>query len=300
VSSKDNAAQGSAVAQASRALEAASGFVNQVGDKVFDLCRNDAAALDRHQVEAHGFAWMSSYLEILKATLGWAQELEQAGKLGRLPSLLLEIGFGEYLSQIGHGIAMSQDEIVRPERYGLADAARVFLSNADVAALCATSVTARPELIALLRQAGPQAVVDVSDSNDETAALIRGQFRAFADERVAPFAPTWHDNDELIPLDVITELGRLGVFGLTTPAAFGGSEMGAEAMCVVTEELSRGYIGVGSLGTRSEIACELIRLAGTAEQKQRLLPRLASASAPATSIASSARRHGSPMRRGPT
>ena len=47
-------------------------------------------------------------------------------------------------------------------------------------------------------------------------------------------------------------------------------------MCVVTEELSRGYIGVGSLGTRSEIACELIRLAGTAEQKQRLLPKLAS------------------------
>ena len=158
----------------------------------------------------------------------------------------------------------------------MTDAARAFLDHADVAALCAIGINARPELIALLRQAGPAAVVDASDANDETAALIRGQFRALADEKIAPFAPAWHDNNQLIPVDTIAELGRLGVFGLTTPAAFGGSEMGAEAMCVVTEELSRGYIGVGSLGTRSEIACELIRLAGTEEQKQRLLPKLAS------------------------
>lgn len=269
-------AGGDRIGQAARALDVAKAFVGQVSDRTFELCRNDSAALDRHQVEAHGLAWMASYVEILQATLRWGEELQEAGKLGRLPLLLLETGFGEYLAQIGHGIAMSQDEIVRPERYGLGDEARALLGHADVAALCAASATARPELIALLRQAGPQAVVDASDANDETAALIRGQFRSFADEKVMPFAPSWHDNDQLIPIDVVAELGQLGVFGLTTPAAFGGSEMGAEAMCVVTEELSRGYIGVGSLGTRSEIACELIRLAGTDAQKQRLLPRLAS------------------------
>ena len=47
-------------------------------------------------------------------------------------------------------------------------------------------------------------------------------------------------------------------------------------MCVVSEELSRGYIGVGSLGTRSEIAAELILCGGTEEQKADLLPRIAS------------------------
>jgi (2S)-methylsuccinyl-CoA dehydrogenase len=47
-------------------------------------------------------------------------------------------------------------------------------------------------------------------------------------------------------------------------------------MCIVTEELSRGYIGVGSLGTRSEIAAELIRLGGTDDQKEHFLPKLAS------------------------
>ncbi len=47
-------------------------------------------------------------------------------------------------------------------------------------------------------------------------------------------------------------------------------------MCVVSEELSRAYIGVGSLGTRSEIAAELILGGGTEEQKSRFLPRIAS------------------------
>jgi len=47
-------------------------------------------------------------------------------------------------------------------------------------------------------------------------------------------------------------------------------------MCVVTEELSRSWIGLGSLGTRTEIACELILLNGTQEQKERLLPGLVS------------------------
>ena len=118
---------------------------------------------------------------------------------------------------------------------------------------------ARADLIVSLRQAGPGAAVDASDAADETARLIRQQFRAFTEAEVVGNAPVWHGADQLIPLELIAQLAELGVFGLTTPAEFGGSEMGAEAMCVVTEELSRGYIGVGSLGTRNEIACELIR-----------------------------------------
>ena len=75
---------------------------------------------------------------------------------------------------------------------------------------------------------------------------------------------------------MIEHLAELGVFGLTIPEEFGGSGLGKEAMCVVTEELSRGYIGVGSLGTRNEIAGELIRLGGTDAQKAHFLPRIAS------------------------
>jgi (2S)-methylsuccinyl-CoA dehydrogenase len=111
---------------------------------------------------------------------------------------------------------------------------------------------------------------------DETLDLVREQFRRFAEEQVVPHAHGWHTRDQLIPLEVIEALAALGVFGLTIPETWGGLGMGKAAMCVVTEELSRGYIGVGSLGTRSEIAAELIRLAGTEAQKARYLSRIAS------------------------
>jgi (2S)-methylsuccinyl-CoA dehydrogenase len=71
-------------------------------------------------------------------------------------------------------------------------------------------------------------------------------------------------------------MSELGVFGLTIPEDFGGMGLGKESMCVVSEELSRGYIGVGSLGTRSEIAAELILGSGTAAQKEKWLPKIAS------------------------
>ena len=103
--------------------------------------------------------------------------------------------------------------------------------------------------------------------------MIRDQFRKFAEDEVEPFAHGWHERDELIPLPVIEHLAELGVFGLTIPEEFGGLGLSKEAMCIVTEELSRGYIGVGSLGTRTEIAGELIRLGGTDEQKAHFLPR---------------------------
>jgi (2S)-methylsuccinyl-CoA dehydrogenase len=109
---------------------------------------------------------------------------------------------------------------------------------------------------------------------DETLAMVRDQFRKLADEH-REAAHRWHLADELIPIEVIDQLASLGVFGLTVPEDFGGLAMGKTAMCLVTEELARGYIGLGSLGTRSEIAAELIRLAGTEAQKARWLPGIA-------------------------
>jgi (2S)-methylsuccinyl-CoA dehydrogenase len=106
--------------------------------------------------------------------------------------------------------------------------------------------------------------------------MIRDQFHAFAQEKVTPHAHQWHLADTLIPMPLIDELSALGVFGMTIPEAHGGLGMGKTAMCVVSEELSRGWIGVGSLATRSEIAAELILCGGTAAQKADWLPRIAS------------------------
>ena len=107
--------------------------------------------------------------------------------------------------------------------------------------------------------------------------MIRDQFRRFADDKVAPSAHDWHLKDDLIPIEIIEEMGELGVFGLTIPEEYGGFGLSKTAMCVVSEELSRGYIGVGSLGTRSEIAAELILCGGTEAQKAHWLPKIATA-----------------------
>ena len=119
---------------------------------------------------------------------------------------------------------------------------------------------------------------------DETHRLIRDQFRRFAEEKVTPFAHQWHLEDTLIPLELIDEMAELGVFGLTIPEEFGGLGMGKQAMCVVSEELSRGYIGVGSLGTRTDIAAELIMQNGTDAQKQKFLPVIADGSVLPTAV----------------
>jgi len=134
------------------------------------------------------------------------------------------------------------------------------------------TAAARSRVWALLAAGG---VAD-ADLQDETLALVRDQFRRFAAGKVAPHAQDWHRKDELIPLSLIGEMARLGVFGLTLPEEWSGLAMGKQAMCIVTEELSRASLAVGSLATRSEIAAELIRTGGTEEQKKKWLPRIAS------------------------
>jgi len=111
---------------------------------------------------------------------------------------------------------------------------------------------------------------------DDDLEMIRDQFRRFADAEVTPHAHGWHLCDELIPMKIIDKLAEMGVFGLTIPEEHGGFGLSKASMVVVSEELSRGYIGVGSLGTRSEIAAELILCGGTDAQKAYWLPKLAS------------------------
>jgi (2S)-methylsuccinyl-CoA dehydrogenase len=234
--------------------------------------RVDGAALDRAQYAAHGFAWYATYAEALRQALAWTERLETTGRLGERESLILQIGFGEYLAQMAGGIAISQGEVVRPQDLGLADGASALASEPPVESLIrANGAKARERLAVLIADEDfGEAALD-----DEILSLTREQFRRFAEDHRED-AHRWHLEDELIPLTVVEELAKLGVFGLTIPESFGGAGLGKLAMCIVTEELSRGYIGLGSLGTRSEIAAELIRLGGTEAQKRQWLPKLAS------------------------
>ena len=239
--------------------------------------RVSADRLDAHQTAAHGLAWLATYTEALRQMQRWAEKLDAEGRFGETEALILQIAFGEYLWQIYGGIPMSQGEIVRLQDLGLGQDDQRALMDPAVMTLTqgGNTQTARARLVALMRDSRANLTVGATGLDDEFE-MIREQFRRFASDRVEPFAHDWHLRDELIPMEVITEMADLGVFGLTIPEEFGGLGLGKASMCVVSEELSRGYIGVGSLGTRSEIAAELILCGGTDVQKRKWLPRLAS------------------------
>jgi (2S)-methylsuccinyl-CoA dehydrogenase len=237
--------------------------------------RISPSLLDREQRAAHGLAWLATTVEALRQLARWARALEAEKRLGAVERLILEAGFGEYLAQITGGIPMSQHEIARPGDLGLDDDAVSAFRKGAVGELIALG-SRRETREAIAEHLSPGAMFHGDPGLDETMAMVREQFFRFAQARVAPHAHRWHLDDQLIPLEIVDEMGRLGVFGLTIPEQFGGAGLSKTAMCVVSEELSRGYIGVGSLGTRSEIAAELIQNGGSAEQRAHWLPLIAS------------------------
>ncbi len=247
-----------------------------VSAKVTEDGRVSPQAVEAHQFECHGLAWLATYLEAFKQMVLWAENLGAQDQFGETERLIFGIALGEYTAQIFGGIPMSQTEIIRLSDLGI-DAPEQYLT-AELQGLINTGNTAkaRQALVTLMQDLGATPSVGALGLDDEYD-LIRDQFRRFAEDKVVPHAHEWHLKDELIPIELIEEMGELGVFGLTIPEEYGGFGMSKTAMCVVSEELSRGYIGVGSLGTRSEIAAELILCGGTEEQKQSWLPRISSA-----------------------
>jgi (2S)-methylsuccinyl-CoA dehydrogenase len=239
--------------------------------------RISGALLEANQTAAHGLAWLATYVEALRQMQAWAERLDGAGKFGEVEHLIHQIAFGEYLAQIEGGIPMSQTEILRPQDIGLTQEDRRGLMTAEIQTLTAEGNTqaARTRLVDLMQERAAELTVGNCGLDDELE-MIREQFRRYSVDRIIPEAHEWHLKDELIPMEVIGELAEMGVFGLTIPEEFGGFGLTKASMCVVSEELSRGYIGVGSLGTRSEIAAELIIAGGTEEQKAKWLPGLAS------------------------
>ncbi|UWQ37592.1 acyl-CoA/acyl-ACP dehydrogenase [Leisingera aquaemixtae] len=249
-----------------------------VKDMVSEEGRVSGRLIEENQVAAHGLSWLATYVYCLRQMQKWAESLQADGKFGEMEQLIHQIGFGEYLLQVSGGIQMNQGEIIRLQDLGLGADALNTLKVPAVETLCAqgNSQAARTRLVELMEaQAG--STMFGNSGLEEELEMIRDQFRRYAVEKVEPNAHDWHLKDELIPMEVIEELAEMGVFGLTIPEEYGGFGLSKASMVVVSEELSRGYIGVGSLGTRSEIAAELILCGGTEEQKANWLPKLASA-----------------------
>mgnify|MGYP001260421728 CR=1 FL=1 len=259
---------GDAVTSADRVLQLAKAGVR--------IKIQEAGGMDNAQHAAHGLAWLATTVEGLRQMLDWGSRMNGEGRFGEFEQLLLAAAFGEYCAQISGGIPMSQVEIIRCDVLGVpkSEIRRFEDSVADLVAE-GGSETVKAGLGALIA-AQPDAATFGDIGLDETHMQIFDLMRRFSLDEVVPHAHEWHLKNEYIPLEVIGKLAELGVFGLSLPEEFGGMGLGKESMCVASEELSRGYIGVGSLGTRAEIAGELILNNGTPEQKTKYLPKIAS------------------------
>ncbi len=235
-----------------------------------------APALEREQHAAHGLAWLATYGEAVRQLAAYAERMEQSGRLGDTERLLVTVGLGELLAQMFGGIAMSQGEIARLADLGLGEERIAARRTPAVRALIAAGTSAETRAALAARIAANEGDAAIGDTGDDpTLAAMREQMRRFAEKEVGPHAQRWHLDNAYVPLETIAHMAELGVFGLTIPEAHGGLGLGKESMCVVSEELSRGWIGVGSLGTRAEIAAELILSGGTEAQKKKWLPGIA-------------------------
>ena len=269
------------LATTQQALESLDTLLEEAKGTVKSLVAKDgrisSSLMEQHQAAAHGLSWLATYHESMRQMQNWATKLTEAGEFGEAEQLLHQIACGEYHAQVVGGIPMSQGEIVRLSDIKISTATQREYQNAAVMNLIANgnTQTARTRLVELMQEQAGNVIFGASGL-DEELEMIREQFRRFSIDRVEPHAHEWHLNDELIPMEIIEELAELGVFGLTIPEELGGFGLTKASMAVVSEELSRGYIGVGSLGTRSEIAAELIICGGTDEQKENWLPKLAS------------------------
>lgn len=253
-------------------------IVAAVREKVVSEGKISSAKIEAEQRATHGLAWFATYVESLKEMQGYASTMSEQGRFGEMESLITRITFGEYLAQMFGGIPMNQGEIVRLSDFGLSKEDIDAAKTPEIERLISEGNTAdiRTRLVALMEAA--EGVGSFGDAGlDETMEAFREEMRRFAESEVLPYAHEWHLKNDYIPLDIIDKMAEMGVFGLTIPEEFGGLGLGKESMCVVSEELSRAYIGVGSLGTRSEIAAELIICGGTEEQKAQWLPKIAAA-----------------------
>lgn len=244
--------------------------------------RLDSQLLEINQFQTHGYAWFETYRIGLRETLNWFSRLENDNKASEIDAAITIFAFSEYLTQMRNGIMMSQSEVVRPNDLGLKTNDYDFMTHEPVSDFLDLGLSDKLKKV----------IVDSLDKdifaslglNDETLEMIQDQFKKFTEEEILPFANEWHLKDELIPDETLSKMAELGVFSLAIPESYGGLGMGKVAMCVVTEELSRGFLAAGSLGTRAEIAGELIRLGGTEEQKKKYLPEIASGNILTTAV----------------
>ncbi|MBE1536893.1 alkylation response protein AidB-like acyl-CoA dehydrogenase [Actinomadura algeriensis] len=156
---------------------------------------------------------------------------------------------------------------------------------------------------------------------NEDQRAFRAVLRDFVDREIIPVARDW-EHAGRPPAEIVEGMRKLGLFGITVPPEYGGLDLDPVSFALVFEEIARGWMGIaGVLGSHT-LACRMIAAHGTADQKARYLPDLATGArrtgirphragrghrpagrphdGPAATTSSTERRRGSPTRGTPT
>jgi (2S)-methylsuccinyl-CoA dehydrogenase len=216
----------------------------------------------KNEYHLHGYAWFETYVEAIKQLVYWYKDLESPSELD---TLIYEVGVNEYVSDLRDGISMSQTEKFRLDEIGFEkfDLVRDFKVY---------DYNDKKRKISHLLSQGQKPSYGFKD---EALHIVQEQFQKFTEEEIKPEAHEWHLKNDLIPDDVLDKMNGMGVSAIGIPEKYDGLAMTKEAMCVITEELSRGLLTAGSIGTRAEICGELINLGGTEQQKEKYLSKIA-------------------------
>ncbi|MBI2891846.1 MAG: acyl-CoA dehydrogenase family protein [Nitrospirae bacterium] len=229
--------------------------------------------LDRHQIAAYDLAFLMAELHATGHLRRHAGRLRELRADGNFETAMADTMAAETVHDIRSKLSG------RPQSFGPAAAKAIDeLSKAPLSSAVAEAQDpSRYTALAIeIRRRGDGGTYGLSEEQQ----LMRDSFRRFAETKVRPVAEKTHREDHLIPESIIAELSEMGCFGLSIPQRFGGFQSDEKpdnmGMVIVTEELSRGSLGVaGSLITRPEILAKALLKGGTAEQKEKWLPQMA-------------------------
>ena len=263
---------------AEKILAYAQEVLDKVTQNLSQKCQKDGkfsvSKLDEHQMAAYDYTYAVSEVTAAKESLKAYQDQKAKGGDVALEAKLTHF----FISEVFHQLLnvcykhMGEFGLSRQDLQGLHDNPSL-LDFADEG-----FSPARCEEIGEDILQGKKFGADMW--LDEDHNMFRDTFRKFAESEVKPLAEKVHREDSLIPQSIIKGLAEMGCFGLSFPQKYGGFQDDAKpdntGMVVVTEELSRGSLGIaGSLITRPEILGKALLKGGTEEQKEAWLPKMA-------------------------
>ncbi|MFA9445858.1 acyl-CoA dehydrogenase family protein [Egicoccus sp. AB-alg6-2] len=223
--------------------------------------RISTTRLDEHQTVAYDLASLASAVAAARHLLGYGERGDHEAALALA-----------YAADVA--VDLQSRVAGRTALWGLDADPLTGVADALAAGRDPQLASSIAETVLVNGEAGPRHL-------GEELEMVRQTFRRFAEDKVVPVAEEVHRHDRDIPESVIAGLAELGCFALSIPEEYGGFSAGGEDellnMVLVTEELSRGSLGVaGSLITRPEIIGTAILKGGTDQQKQTWLPAIAS------------------------